>query len=125
VGIAVDSTRIVSRAVVLAVGVLALPVIVACGSNPRVAKIEQCHEQITLSLAPGVARTDRVIDGLQEGADVNLLYVRASSPNLFVYALSTPARDPGCTRALSRLRQDSRVRFAEPDYRRTVHGFTQ
>ena len=117
--------RIVSRAVVLAVGTFAVTVLVSCGSNPRVARIDQCHEQITMSLAPGVARTDRVIDGLQDEADVRLEYVRSSSPNLFVYALSTPANDPGCARALSRLRQDSRVRFAEPDFRRTVHGFTQ
>lgn len=120
-----DSTRIVSRAVVLAVGAIALPALVGCGSNPKVARIDQCHEQITLSLAPGVVRTDRVIDGLQDGADVRLEYVRSSSPNLFVYSLSTPARDPRCTQALSRLRQDSRVRFAELDYKRTVHGFTQ
>ncbi len=99
--------------------------LVACGSTPKVARIDQCHEQITLSLAPGVVRTDRVIDGLQDGADVRLEYVRSSSPNLFVYSLSTPVKDPGCTQALSRLRQDSHVRFVEPDYRRTVHGFTQ
>jgi hypothetical protein len=42
---------------------------------------------------------------------------------LFVYSLSAKGRDPGCTHALSRLRQDSRVRFAEPDLRRTVNGF--
>jgi hypothetical protein len=114
----VDSTRI-ALLVLMGYG------LTACGSNPKVARIDQCHEQITMSLSPGVGRTDRVIDGLQDDADVRLEYVRSTSPTLFVYSLSTPAKDPGCTRALSRLRQDSRVRFVEPDYKRTVHGFTQ
>jgi hypothetical protein len=97
----------------------------SCGGRVNVALADQCHEQITLSLAPGVSRIDRVMEGLEEEADVRLEYLRSSSPTLFVYMLRSSANDPGCTRALSRLRQDSRVRFAEPDKRRAVHGFVQ
>jgi hypothetical protein len=75
-----------------------------------------------LSLSPGVGRTERVMDRLQDDADVSLDYQRTTSPTLFVYELSARGKDPGCRSALSRLRQDSRVRFAEPDRRRTVHG---
>jgi len=76
-----------------------------------------------VSLSPGVIRTGRVEDGLQDGAEVKLEYLRSTSPTLFVYSLSAQGRDPGCRLALTRLRQDSRVRFAEPDLRRAVNGF--
>jgi hypothetical protein len=76
-----------------------------------------------LSLAPGVLRTGREMDRLEDDANVRLDYVRATTPTLFVYSLSARGADPGCRRALSRLRQDSHVRFAEPDGPRTVRGF--
>jgi hypothetical protein len=78
-----------------------------------------------LSLAPGVGRTDRVMDRLEDDANVRLEYVRSSSPTLFVYSLSARGKDPGCRGALSRLRQDSQVRFAELDGRRTVRGLAE
>jgi hypothetical protein len=65
-----------------------------------------------LSLAPGVGRTDRVMESIEDDADVRLEYLRSAGPTLFVYTLSARGRDPGCANALSRLRQDSRVRFA-------------
>jgi hypothetical protein len=99
--------------------------LVSCGGISNVARAEQCREQIMLSLAPGVARTDRVIEGLEEDASVQLEYLRSASPNLFVYSLSSREKDPGCTSALSRLRQNSRVRFAEPDQRRAAHGIAE
>ena len=76
-----------------------------------------------LSLAPGVIRTDRVVERLEDNANVKLEYVRSTTPTLFVYSLSTRGADPGCRSALSRLRQDSQVRFVELDGRRTVRGF--
>jgi hypothetical protein len=76
-----------------------------------------------LSLAPGVNRTGREMDRLEDDAGVKLEYVRSATPTLFVYTLSARGADPGCKSALSRLRQDSHVRFAEPDSRRTVQGF--
>jgi hypothetical protein len=78
-----------------------------------------CSEQIILSLAPGFARTDKIIGELSRGADVQLEYLRSASPNLFVYRLTSKGRDPGCKNALARLREDSRVRFAEPDAHRS------
>jgi hypothetical protein len=95
----------------------------ACGGNSNIARAEQCREQITLSLAPGVFRTGRVENALQDDADVTLHFLRTAGPTLHVYELSARGKDPGCRSALTRLRQDSRVRFAEPDRRRTVHGF--
>jgi hypothetical protein len=92
----------------------------ACGGHTNVSGIEnRCSEQITLSLAPGYDRTDKVIKELSRGADARLQYLRSSSPNLHVYRLTSDAKDPECHEALARLRQDSRVRFAEPDERRT------
>lgn len=114
------STKALLNVLVLAMAPL---VLAACGGNSNIARAEQCREQITLSLSPGVFRTDRVEDGLQDNAEVNLSYLRSSGPTLHVYELSARGKDPGCRSALTRLRQDSRVRFAEPDRRRTVHGF--
>jgi len=96
---------------------LALP---GCGSNPPVSRAAgQCNEQIVMSFNPGVRRTDDLAEDLAERASGQLEYVRASTPNLFVYTLTSKAKDPGCTQALARLRMDSRVRFAEPDARRS------
>jgi hypothetical protein len=115
----VDPTRLACFLLVVA----APFALASCGGRNNIAANERCHEQIVVSLAPGVARTDRVEDRLQDDAEVKLEYLRSTSPTLFVYSLSAKGRDPGCKRALSRLRQDSRVRFAEPDLRRTVNGF--
>jgi hypothetical protein len=91
-----------------------------CGSNPPVSRAAgQCSEQIVMSFNPGVRRTDDLADELAHRADGHLEYMRASTPNLFVYTLTSRAKDPGCTQALARLRMDSRVRFAEPDARRS------
>jgi hypothetical protein len=95
----------------------------SCGGNRNIAREDQCRQQIVLSLAPGVIRTDREVDRLEDGAEVKLEYVRSTSPTLFVYSLSAGGVDPGCRSALSRLRQDSHVRFVEPDGHRMVKGF--
>jgi hypothetical protein len=98
----------------------------ACGGGQNIARSEKCQdEQITFSLAPGIGRTDRVMEDLEDDAKVRLEYQRSASPVLFIYTLSAKGRDPGCNLALARLRQDSRVRFAEPDNRRHVHGLAR
>jgi hypothetical protein len=91
-----------------------------CGGHTNVVSVtDRCNEQIILSLAPGFDRTGKVIKELSHGADVRLEYLRSSSPNLHVYRLTSDAKDPACHDALARLRQDTRVRFVEPDERRT------
>jgi hypothetical protein len=117
------STRLARIAHITLVVCLAPLALVSCGGNKNVVRADQCREQVVLSLSPGVLRTDREMDRLEDGASVKLEYVRSSSPTLFVYSLSARGADPGCHGALSRLRQDSHVRFVEPDGRRTVRGF--
>ena len=109
-----------ARLALITVAPLALA---SCGGNKNIAREDQCREQVVLSLAPGVLRTGREMDRLEDNANVKLEYVRSSSPTLFVYSLSARGRDPGCTSALSRLRQNSHVRFVEPDSHRVVKGF--
>lgn len=95
----------------------------ACAGRTNVAEAGgRCNEQIVLSLAPGFDRTDKVIKELSRGAQVRLDYLRSASPNLHVFRISSEGRDPECAAALARLRQDSRVRFAEPDARRVPFG---
>jgi hypothetical protein len=98
----------------------------ACAGHTNVSDTaERCNEQITLSLAPGYDRTDKVIKELSRGAGVRLDYLRSASQSLHVYRISSDRQDPQCVNALARLRQDSRVRFAEPDVRRTTFGATR
>ena len=107
------SARVVSLATLV---FLALQ---ACGGTPPVSRAAgQCSEQIVLSFNPGVRRTNDLAEEMADRIDARLEFLRASSPNLFVYSLTSRAKDPGCTHALARLRMDSRVRFAEPDARR-------
>jgi len=94
-------------------------VVASCGGNTNVSRASRCSEQITLSLAPGVDRTDRVMKDVSRNADVQLEYLRSASPTLHVFALTTHTSDPGCSDALTRLRQDRHVRFAELDRRRS------
>jgi hypothetical protein len=104
----------------LVLAALAPLAVTGCGGNADVSRASgQCSEQIVLSLAPGLLRTDKLIGDVSSDAKVRLEYLRSSSPTLFVYALSAKGKDPGCTNALARLRQDPRVRFAELDRRRT------
>jgi hypothetical protein len=118
-GAVLHSTRVGCLALV----VLGSLTLASCGGNKVIAREDQCREQVVLSLAPGVGRTDRVMGRLEDDANVKLEYVRSTSPTLFVYTLSTRLADPGCRTAMSRLRQDSHVRFVELDGRRTVRGF--
>jgi hypothetical protein len=110
------------RSPLLLLAALAPLALSACAGHPNVSEFDRCNEQITLSLAPGFGRTDQVIKELSRGADVRLDYLRSASQNLHVYRVSSDGKDPGCVNALARLRQDSRVRFAEPDVRRTTFG---
>jgi hypothetical protein len=92
----------------------------ACSGHAQLSRASGgCSEQIILSLAPGFARTDKVINELSRGAQVHLEYKRSASPNLHVFLLTAAGKDPQCQDALMRLRQDSHVRFAELDERRT------
>lgn len=96
--------------------VLAPFVLASCGGHTYVSRAAGgCSEQITLSLAPGFDRTDRVIHAVSKEARVKLEYLRSSSQTLHVFLLTAKGTDPQCHNALTRLRQDSRVRFAEPD----------
>lgn len=108
------------RLVVLTPAILAALLASACGGNTRtLSASERCHEQIILSLAPGLFRTERVMNEVSRESDVRLEYLRSASPNLHVFDLTSDGKDPRCQNALARLRQDSHVRFAEPDARRS------
>jgi len=95
-------------------------VLSACGGHTNVSRADGgCSEQIILSLAPGFGRTDKVIGDISHEAKVRLEYLRSASPTLHVFSLSAKGRDPQCHDALARLRQDSHVRIAELDARRS------
>ncbi len=60
------STRVACFALIV-LGSIALA---SCGGNTYVARENQCRQQVVLSLAPGVARTDREMDRLQDDTNV-------------------------------------------------------
>jgi hypothetical protein len=103
-----------------ALAILAPLALSACGGHTNVLSAgERCSEQVILSLAPGILRTDRVIKDISRSSDVHLEYLRSASTNLHVFTLTSNGKDPQCHDALARLRQDSHVRFAEPDAHRS------
>lgn len=118
--VCVSSNRFPGLAFMIILAPLGL---VSCGGHASVARSQQCREPIVLSLSPGVGHSPRVVDDVADDAGVKLEYMRSTTPNLFVYGLSARGADPGCAKALSRLREDSRVRFAEPERRRASYGF--
>jgi hypothetical protein len=103
----------------LALAAFAPLAVSACGGHTNISSADRCSEQIVLSLAPGFGRTDKVINDLSSGAHVRLEYLRSASPTLHVFKLTAKGKDPECHDALARLRQDSHVRIAEPDARRS------
>lgn len=113
------------RVLPLAACISTLLAVGGCGGHENVSEADRCREQIVLSFAPGLVRTDSLIGSLSQDTRVRLEYLRSISPGLHVFMLSASGKDPQCSHALARLRQDSRVRFAEPDARRKPHGLAR
>jgi hypothetical protein len=61
---------------------------------------------------------DRWVQDLAAANGVQLRYLRAITPRLYVFSMSAETATGGCDAALARLRADSRLRSAQIDQRR-------
>ncbi len=95
----------------------------ASAADPAPARAGGCDSRVIVAFAAEMQRPpdDRFIADLERAADVQLTFVSAIAPNLFVFALSGAAADADCRPALERLRQDARVRSVDIDARRQHH----
>ena len=66
---------------------------------------------------------EKFVTDLARATGVQLAFIRAVKPGLYVFSLTSAEPDPGgCRKALERLRRDERVRSAEIDARRAHHA---
>lgn len=80
-----------------------------------------CSLQVIVSFSQDVQSPPGAtfVKDLSRAARVELNYVRSVTPSLHVFVLeAADADDPGCGRALGRLRSDPRVRSVDIDARR-------
>lgn len=108
---------------------LACAVLASCTLQTRAAtdgepvRVADCKARIIVGLAQAEPPPDeRIVTDLARTAGVQLAFIRAITPGLYVFSLASAESDPGCREALERLRRDARVRSAEIDERRTHHA---
>jgi hypothetical protein len=79
-----------------------------------------CRVRVILGLVHPLAPPppDRWVQELAAANGVQLRYLRAITPRLFVFSMGAETASSGCDAALARLRTDSRLRSAEIDQRR-------
>ena len=88
------------------------------------APVDDCRCQIIVSLRedPGGRVDDGFVTDLARVSAVQLTFLRAIGPNLYVFSLVAADSDPSCRGALARLRRDPRVRSVDLDERRRAQG---
>ena len=79
-----------------------------------------CHARIILGLvqARPPPPDDTWVQDLAAASGVELQYLRAITPTLYVFRISVASSAGGCAAAIERLRRDPRLRSAEIDQRR-------
>lgn len=101
----------------LLVCALTLPAQVVLGADaPDVA----CHARIILALVQAMPPPpdDKWVHDLAAANGVELRYVRAITPSLYVFRMIAVNSTGGCEAAIERLRGDARLRSAQIDWRR-------
>jgi hypothetical protein len=83
-----------------------------------------CNVRIILTLAQAMRPppSDQWVRDLAAANGVELHFLRAITPQLYLFRMSAPNTDGGCSAAMARLRRDSRLRAAEFDQRREHDG---
>lgn len=78
---------------------------------------------VLVTFIPGIAQppSPDLVSDLALRAHIRLEFVRSIWGDLDAFKLSVDGPDPGCRNALERLRQDARIRSADPDQQRRHH----
>jgi hypothetical protein len=93
-------------------------------SAPATARADGCKTRVIISFSPEMqyAPEDGFVKDLARAANVELAFVSAIAPNLYVFTVSTAESDTRCRDALERLRRDPRIRSVDVDERRKAHS---
>jgi hypothetical protein len=112
------TNRIRSLIAVLLVCGFAAPVMGAAGADT--ARAGACKVRIILGLAQAMQPppSDQWVRDLAAVNGVKLHYLRAITPELYLFRLTAPDADGSCSAAIARLRRDSRLRSVDLDQRR-------
>jgi hypothetical protein len=95
-------------------------VLLVCGLGADMAQAGACNARIILGLAQAMQPppSDQWVQNLATANSVELHYLRAITPELYLFRLSAPAAAGGCGAVIARLRLDSRLRSVDLDQRR-------
>lgn len=110
--------RIRSRFGVLLVCGFAVPAIGVAGA--ATAQAGACNVRIILGLAQAMQPppSDRWVQDLAAANGVELHFLRAIAPALYLFRLNAPDAADNCSAPLARLRKDSRLRSVDLEQRR-------
>lgn len=106
---------------------LCAPALLAACAHSAAAAIERvgepvavCATRVIVSFTEeqGATPSPELITRIEHEAAVQLHFVRATGPHLYVFSLSATDGDPSCSEALMRLRRNVRIRSADVDARR-------
>jgi hypothetical protein len=90
----------------------------ALGADAAPASV--CHTRVILGLVQAMAPPphDAWVEDLAAASGVELRFVRAITPSLYVFQMTAATSAGGCAAAIERLRGDARLRSAQLDQRR-------
>jgi hypothetical protein len=87
-----------------------------CAIADDVARPSDCHTRVILGLVEAAPPSDDTwVQELALSSGVQLHYLRAIAPGLYLVSMIAPNRAGGCAAAIERLRRDPRLRSAEID----------
>jgi hypothetical protein len=105
----------------VAAAALGCALLAASGRLPaaEAAPAAACRVRVILGLVHAIAPPpDRWVQELAAANGVQLRYLRAITPRLYVFNMSAETATGGCDAAIARLRSDARLRSAQIDQRR-------
>ena len=122
--------RFVIRSV-LAPGILAPALLAACAHNAlRASEVAAgghdptCSTRVIVIFTEnqGAVPSPELVTGIARESAMQLTFIRAIGPGLYVFSLTAADSDPSCAQALMRLRQNPRIRSVDVDARRRPLG---
>lgn len=79
-----------------------------------------CSTRVIVTFARRQGRTPsaELVTQIAHQAGIQLSFIRAAGPGLYVFSLTASGSDPSCRQALMRLRRNARIRSVDVDARR-------
>jgi hypothetical protein len=84
----------------------------------KVAGICSTRVIVTFAQRQGKTPSPELVTQIAHEAGIQLGFIRAAGPGLYVFSLTAGGSDPSCRQALTRLRRNARIRSVDVDARR-------